>query len=135
MIKKMALCIVLILILVPAFAMAAGPQARGSDATRENCTQSQQQLATQVQMSNQQQNNGECQMLRNCDGNEEVNREGVIAQNQIRMYGATAAGQGAVISAADQQQDQSRGRTGNQMGKRVRDRTNIQDGSCGNCPA
>ncbi len=135
MIKKMALCIVLILILVPAFAMAAGPQARGSDATRENCTQSQQQLASQVQMSKQQQNNGECPMLRNCAGNEEGKMEGVFAQNQIRMRVATAAGQGAVISAADQQQDQSRDRTGNQMVKRAMDRTNIQDGSCGNCPA
>ena len=67
MIKKMALCAVLILILVPAFAMAAGPQGQGSDTARENCTQSQQRLASQVQTSNQLQNNGEDQMLRNCN--------------------------------------------------------------------
>ena len=59
MIKKMALCAVLILILVPAFAMAAGPQGQGSDTARENCTQSQQQLASQVQTSNQLQNDGD----------------------------------------------------------------------------
>ncbi len=88
MIKKMALCAVLILILVPAFAMAAGPQGQGSDTARENCTQSQQQLASQVQTSNQLQNNGEDQMLRNCNGDQECEMSRIIARNQSQVRGS-----------------------------------------------
>jgi hypothetical protein len=85
MIKKMALCTVLILILVPAFAMASGPQGQGSDTARGNCTQSQQQLASQVQTSNHLQNNGEAQMLRNGNEDQECEMSRSRAQSQVRV--------------------------------------------------
>ena len=133
MIKKMALCAVLILILVPAFAMAAGPQGQGSDKARENCTQSQQQLASQVQTSNQLQNEGDNQMLRNCNGDQECEMSRIMARNQSQLRESTATGQGGVSATPGQQQDQSRDGTGNQTWNRMRDRIHLQDGSCGNC--
>ena len=96
MIKKMALCAVLILILVPAFAMAAGPQGQGSDMARGNCTQCQQQPASQVQTSNQLQNDGDNQMLRNCNGDQECEMSRIMARNQSQVRKSTATGQGAV---------------------------------------
>ena len=134
MIKKMALCAVLILILVPAFAMAAGPQGQGSDTARENCTQSQQQLGSQMQTSNQLQNKGEDQMLRNCNGDQECEMSRIMARNQTQLRESTATGQGSVPAASVQQQYQSDDGTGNQTWNRMRDRIHLQDGSCGNCP-
>jgi hypothetical protein len=133
MIKKIALCAVLILILVPAFAMAAGPQGQGSDTARGNCTQCQQQLASQVQTSIQLQNDGDNQMLRNCNGDQECEMSRIMDRNQSQVRKSTATGQGAVSAAPGQQQDQSRDGTGNQTWTRMMDRIHLQDGSCGNC--
>jgi hypothetical protein len=134
MIKKMALCAVMILILIPAFTMAAGPQGQGSDTARGNCTQSQQQIANQVQTSNLLQNNGEDQMLRNCNGDQECEISRIMARNQSRLHESTATGQGSVSEASVQQKYQSSDGTGDQTWNRMRDRIHLQDGSCGNCP-
>ena len=88
MIKKMALCTVLILILVPAFAVASGPQGQGSDTARGNCTQIQQQRASQVQTSNHLQNNGEAQMLRSCNEDQVCEMSRSSAQNQSQVRGS-----------------------------------------------
>jgi hypothetical protein len=93
MMKKIALCAVLILVLVPAFAMAAGPQGPGAgkSSSAGNGLQVQQmttsETASQVQLRSCQQQgfgnsaeNGNGQMLRNrtCDQDREM------LQNMIR---------------------------------------------------
>jgi hypothetical protein len=133
MLKKMALCAVLILILVPAFAMAAGLQGQGSDTAQGNGLQIQQQIANKVQKSNQLQNNGEDQMFQNRTCNQECDMSMVMAKNQSQVRGVYAKGQGSVSSSSDQQLDQSRDRPGNQNWTRMKDQIHLQDGSCGNC--
>lgn len=95
MMKKIALCAVLILVLVPAFAMAAGPQGpvAGKSSSAGNGLQVQQmttsETASQVQLRSCQQQgfgtsaeNGNGQMLRNrtCDQDREM------LQNMIRNH-------------------------------------------------
>jgi hypothetical protein len=121
MIKKMAIIAVLILFLVPAFAMAAGPQGEGNgSATQDNGQQIQQQVSSQELRSTQMQNSGESQMLQNRFCSQECLMSGVMTQNQGKLQ---------MGSTNDQQQDQTRDMTWD----RIRDRSHLQDGSCGNC--
>jgi hypothetical protein len=122
MIKKMAITAVLILILVPAFAMAAGPQGQGDgSATQENGLQLQQQISSQEQMSTQMQNSGEDQMLQNRFCTQECLRSGIMTQSKGTLQLGSTSGL---------QQDQTRDMTWD----RIRDRSHLQDGSCGTCP-
>ena len=134
MIRKIALCAVLVLILVPAFAMAAGPQGQGSGAAQGNGIQqtasqeqvaSQLQVMNQVQLSNQLQNNGEEQMFQNRICSQECEMSTVMAKNQSQMQFRSATG----AENSVQQQNQTRGMTWD----RIQNRTHLQDGSCGNC--
>ena len=148
MIKKIVLCVVLVMVLVPAFAMAAGPQGQGSGTAQGNCQQFQQQTATQeqvahqvqnvyqeqvanqVQTSSQLQNNGEEQMLQNRICTQECEMSQVMKQNQSPVRKGSALGQGTGAGVCDQLQNQTR----NMIGEMIQNRTRLQDGSCGNCP-
>ena len=148
MIKKIALCAVLVLILVPAFAMAAGPQGQGSGGAQGNCQQFQQQIAcqeqvanqvqnayqeqvaNQVQLSSQLQNNGEEQMLQNRICSQGCDMSKVMKQNQSQVRKGAGLSQGTGAGVGDQLQNQTR----NMIGEMIQNRTRLQDGFCGNCP-
>lgn len=116
MIKKMALCAVLILIFVPAFAMAAGAQGQGSGMAKESgmqnqqqaanetagreqirtCLQSQQQIANQEQIRTcLEQGNGTCQMIQNqtCDQERDMVRN--MTRSSVRQGPASGECKGA----------------------------------------
>jgi hypothetical protein len=110
MMKKIALCAVLILILIPAFAMAAGPQGPGSSksTTAGNGPQLQQQttseITSQVQLRSCQQQgfgiaaeNGNGQMIRNriCEQDREM------LQNMIRNQTRTSPASGTAAISQD----------------------------------
>lgn len=126
MIKKIAICAILALVLVPAFAMAAGPQDHGAGNAKATARQA-------MQGTEQGQSIGAGQMMQNgtCTQNCEMAR--IMIRNQSQLGAGSAGGAAALsIDAARQQQ-----RLGTQDGTRTMDRimnrTHLRDGSCGNC--
>ena len=119
MIRKIALCALLVLIIVPAFALAAGLQGQGAGTSTElrDCLQARQQ-ATNEEARNEQ--------VRTCLMQGTGTGEGQELRQMIRNH----------ISGQDGLQ--VRNMTG--IGQQVREhaglmnQSRLQDGSCGACP-
>jgi len=115
MIKKIALYAVLILIFVPAFAMAAGhqgsgPQGSGSQGSGPGIL-AQQQTANQMQLSNQLQNSGEEFQNQICN------------QNNVMTQGQSQWGNGQIVNS----QNLLLSNSGDH--DRLRDRDRLKDGT------
>ena len=127
MMKKIAICAILILVLVPAFAMAAGPQDQGAGNAQTNGRQARQQVTDQGKSG------GTGQMEQICSQNCEMARN--MIRNQSQLQAGSAGGASAPPSVSAGWQQHPLGTTaGTQAMDRVMNRTHLRDGSCGNCP-
>lgn len=141
MIKRIAICAVLVLMLVPAFAMAAGPQGQGSGADQEKgqmgqgsgSAQGTGQMAQQkfvYQNSGENQNVGAMQMVQNRICNQSCDMSGLMIRKQNQSGLMFSSGQ-SVLAA--RQQGQAGNVTRDAVMDRIRERIQLKDGSCVNC--
>lgn len=125
MMKKIALCAILVLVLVPAFAMAAGPQGHGAGFTQAGGQQARQQVTEQGQ-------SGGAGQFQACSQNCEMARHMIRNQNQLQT--GSAAGEATPSVSAGWQQHRYGATAGSGAMDRAMNRTHLRDGSCGNCP-
>lgn len=135
MIKRIAVCALLALVLVPAFAMAAGPQGQGSATGQEKGPACQgagpagsgMAQGTQQKFMNQADfgsGMGQGQMEKNRICNQTCDGSGAMTRNQSGFMSA---------GMVQGQQDRARNMTKDAVMDRIQDRIRLHDGSCGNC--
>lgn len=104
MIKKMAICAVIILILVPAFAMAAGAQGQGYGTAQHSGLQDKQQTAIATASQEQirtclQQGNGTGKMIQNYTYDQDCDMLRNMTRNTVQQGFASGTCQGTGFSA------------------------------------